>query len=315
MLNNLQAITKNEFSYQLKSGIVWVIALILIALCIVNYHNKYNNAIQNYELFTQTKDNMEADGYDIEKELQKTPEIKKEGGTEVIENVLAYDYNNLVSSLIPFQFKDALSNTFEWLSFVFFPIIFALYGLITATYDYHYKTIKMKAVTFSFKNIFIGKILAMSLYALLIIILLIIITYGTHYIYRTLLISQLPYNEFASSIPASNSHSLWIVMFALSVMLLFAIFGMSIGFIVKSALIPAIILLVFNFMIPILGVYDPRNLLANFGHQLFNFQGNFQLFSPKPVPLVEAGAAITLSFLILTLLSFFISNQQSKYVK
>ncbi|WAA12524.1 hypothetical protein [Fervidibacillus halotolerans] len=306
-------LTKVELSYQLQSKLLLLITILFLILSIINYHSLYQYAVNNYQLFQKTEQEMRDQGVDIEEELQKTPRISNDGNVETIENVLAYDFKNVQTSIKAFHANQVLNNTFGWLSLVFFPFIFSIYGIVVATYDYQYKTLKQKLVHSTFKSIFMSKIFSTLLFSIVNMFILTIASFIIHRIFFDKLKKNIPINEFVVENVGEDSNQLKIILFAFFVTFLFSMLGLSIGFIVKSALLPSVIIISINFLLPIQGKYDLRNLLANFGHELFTFNPNFVLFQPVSVPLFQAGAIIITFIIGLVIISYVIASKQSKY--
>lgn len=306
-------LVKKELSYQSRSKFIFGIVFVFIALCIVNFNFLYNDTIQSYEIYKTTEQRMIEQGFNLEEELQKTPRVDTNNGVEEIENVLAYDYLNFQSSIVTFDSNRVLNNTFGWLSFVYFPFIFSIYGVYIATYDYKYKTLKQKLVHSSFGSLYISKILSTIIFCASNILFITAFSYLIHSIYLRLIRNNIPLEEFPIENSSYSFSNFKILLFVFLLTLFFALIGMSIGFLAKTTTVPSIIIVAVNFAVPIFFKYDFRNLLANFGHEIFVFNSNFSLLPPIHVPLLQAGTLLIIFLVLIATIGYVVSNKQSKY--
>lgn len=136
MLTNTWQLARKELSYQIRSRVILILTFLFNSLCILNYQFLHSDVIQQYNTYENTKQGMIEQGFNTKEELQKTPKVSSASGIEEIENVLAYDLQEVEHSLLDFQSDKVLNNNFGWLSFVFFSFIFSIYGIFVATYDY-----------------------------------------------------------------------------------------------------------------------------------------------------------------------------------
>jgi hypothetical protein len=82
------------------------------------------------------------------------------------------------------------------------------------------------------------------------------------------------------------------------VALFFTCVGLSLGLVFRRALAPALVFVVWNTMVPMLGAWDPRNLWSLIGHRVFRLEGVFVL-SPS-IETSLAGAVAALSVIVLS---------------
>lgn len=272
-----------------------------------------------YNLYLRTEAEYKKDGIDIEKSLNSPVKIEEHIGgngdkSEVIENILRYDYENLAYSIYMIKPGQVLSTSLEWVSFIFFPIIFMIYGVYLATYDRKYKTLKMKSIQYNWKHFILSKQLSMYLSAFLMLTISILASYVAGRIFYTIISKEIPIEKFQSikSPPDKNIFIQCIIV--LFIVIIFSTIGFCLGVICKGILIPTLVFVVYNFSLPILGEYDIRNMIAVLGHKAFNFLGNFKLFSPSDMSTGIATLLLISFILLLTLITYSIFGRQSKYI-
>lgn len=86
-----------------------------------------------------------------------------------IENLLSFYKELLDKSIFASSNEYRLTQIFES-SIVLFPIVFGVLGIFNATYDYRFKTIKLKAVNVNRKTLATGKRLTSWLISIVILV-------------------------------------------------------------------------------------------------------------------------------------------------
>lgn len=308
---------QRELIYSFYTFIPLIMITVIMMLISLNYFNLYKSAIANYDLYKKTEAIHLNQGLNIEEELKKEPNIYIDNdGVEVLENVLSYDYKNLVSSINELRPINNISISLKWLTFIFFPLIFTLYGINIGTYDYFYKTIKIKIVHNKWKDVFIGKLLAIYLMTIIIFIVTIFSSIIISNIVFGILKNNIPIHGYIDNSSFDMLSFIKMSILSLTVCLLYGTIGLCIGIIFKSPLIPSLLFVGYNFFLPILFSGDLRNLISTFGHRAFHFDNDgFKLFQPIEISISHSILLLLIYYFVLLFGSFIISNKQIKHIK
>lgn len=315
ILNNL----KKELMYQYFSRIFFIITLLISALMIWSLFMQTTQTKDKYNLYLRTEAEYKKDGIDIEKALKspmKIDENTESNGdkSEVIENILRYDYESLSYSIYAIKPNQILSTSLEWVSFIFLPMIFMIYGIYIATYDRKYKTLKIKSIQYNWKHLIISKQLSMYISGFIMLTISFLSSYIVGRIFYIMITKEIPVEQFQpAKIPSDKNIFIQCGMIFF-IVIIFSTLGFCLGVLFKGILIPTLIFVLYNFAIPILGVYDIRNMIAVLGHQVFNFLGNFKLFIPSDMPIGIASLLLISFVLLLTLITYVVFGKQSKYI-
>jgi hypothetical protein len=314
MLNNM----KREMKYLYFSKILLITLIATIAFSGWNLFLQMKQTQDQYDLYLRTEAEFKKDGIDIEEAL-RTPanvEMQQSSGSQVaqIDNVLRYDYDNLAYSLYLMNPNHVVSQTLEWMTFMFFPFIFAMFGIYLATYDRKFRTIKIRAVQTGWKTNLLSKQLSMYISSTLIVSISLLTSYIIGMILYQFVVQDIPANEFKlEAIP--ESHNIFLQYFlSLFICFIFSTLGFYLGTVLKGFMAPTLIFVVYNFIIPILGKFDIRNMLAVLGHKVFDFKGRVQLFIPTEMSLSVVFISLVVLVVLSTAITYFVSEKQTKYV-
>jgi hypothetical protein len=315
ILNNIG----KEFKYLVYSYALLLIFTAVLALSVWNLYLQMKQAENNYQVYLHSRAEYEKQGMDIEKALHAPSDVQKQengNGSEIefVDNVLKYDYDNVSKALTIMRPNRILTQTLEWLTFFFFPLIFAIYGLYVATYDYKYKTYRVKAVQTAWYHLLIAKQLTVYLSALAVVVVTLALSYPVGLFFYRRISGKIPIHDFHLNVPMEH-HVLWQFLLSLFICFLFSTLGFCAGVVFQRFSAPAILFVVYHFLIPFLGKYDLRNMVAVLGHKVFSFYGNFQLVKPVAVPVPLAIVLPIVFVIVCTLAAYGIAMKQSKYVK
>lgn len=305
--------------YQYFSRILFILVLIVSSLMIWNSFMLTKEVKSNYNLYLRTESEYKNDGIDIDKALKAPIQIdQKQSGNgnniETIDNILRYDYENLTSSIYRIQPTQIVPSSLEWISFVFLPIIFTIYGVYIATYERKYKTLKIKSIQIDWKIILITKQISLYISTLIILTFSTLFSYISGRFLYVMINKEIPMEQFQVFNAPADTNLFVQLIITLFITIIFSTLGFSFGIIFKGALIPILIFVAYNFATPILGTYDIRNMIAILGHQAFNFSGNFKLFTPSHLPVITAVLLLIGFILLLTMITYVIFSRQSKYM-
>lgn len=314
LLNNIIKVLK----YQYYSRLILIAFSALTIFSVFNLYAQMSQTKDLYSTYLNTVKHYETEGMDVQKALNSSPDIQvttEEDGTIVTEvnNVILYDYNNVAHSIFIMKPDKIVTQTLEWMSFVFYPFIFTVYGIYMATYDLKYKTIKLRAVQDEWKDILLSKLLSSFLATIIMITASLVVSYLFGLVFYKMIDNSIPINEFKFVL--QTEHNV-ILQFLLSIFicLFFLMIGFYLGLIFKGFMVPTIIFVIYNFIVPVLGKYDIRNIISILGHKVFDFAGRFQLFIPTKMSIGAVSMFLSCFIIITTLAVYLISKKQNKYI-
>ncbi|MGG4013043.1 ABC transporter permease [Bacillus smithii] len=308
-----------ELKYQYFSYIILILFLAILSFSLFNLFIQMSNTKENYDLFLRTIKEYKELGIDINEALNTPVDIEKsetgnEGKAEVVSNILRFDYDNVALSLNNMQPERIVTHTLEWLTFLFFPFIFTVYGIYIATYDTKYKTIKVKAVKKNWNQILLSKQLSIYMISTCIIAVVLILNYIVGTILYNHISQKIPVEEFQlSSLPEDNNVVLQVLL-SLFICFFFSTLGFYLGILFKGFIAPTIIFLVYNFIVPVLTKFDLRNMVSILGHEVFDFHSSFKLFEPIQMPTHLALISLIVFLILSSIISYLIAKKQSKFV-
>ncbi|MGQ8870721.1 hypothetical protein [Paenibacillus sp. TSA_86.1] len=307
--------TKKELKYQWYSRIIWITMIISVFISLLNIYGLKSKAESSYDLYVRTYNLYKEEGMNVDKMLDMPINISGTGTEqEVVDNPVRLRLEEAVTSINHLTINSIVTNTLEWMTFVFFPLIFAIYSIFIASYDYKYKTVSIKATLTAPSQLITSKILSIFLGVLVIFIITLISSLITGFFFYNQIISGIEEQTLTRFDNAILPNNLTLqILFSLLVSLIFASIGFFMGILFKSALLPVILFFVYDFIIPVLGKYDLRNLISAIAHDIFEFKGRFQLFKPTPVSEVTSFIILIIVFALSIFLSYASFNKQSKY--
>ena len=306
-------IIKRELYFAWHSKKILILFLVLISLCGFHLFGLYNESLYAYDRYRRTERQYIELEIDIVEALSR-PNIRTvEDGVTTITNPIRDDFVNLSISVQNMMPQNVASNFLEFAIFVFCAVLFGIYAGYVAVYDYKYKTFKVLSINYSQKDIIIGKIASIIvIMAVVIFVSLIVVFIGSFFV-RDLAASRLPIDEFALDILNYEHSLIKQLLLSFAVLAFHTIIGFSIGFISKTMVAPTIAVLLFSFVVPILGAYDPRNIISYLTHEFFSFVSRFVMFTPADINVYLGIIVIFLITSTLLAASAFISKKRSRY--
>lgn len=302
-----------ELGYQSRSRhLLWALGAAILA-AVPTTLQLVDRADHLVGLFSRSLTQAEQAGVRLEEALAVPVQQSSDGGVNTVDNVLRFDYENASAALNSLHPTPAAVHVLEFATFIVFPVLFAAYGIIVSTYDYRFKTWKVKVAAHGWPSVLLGKVasLGVAIGAVLVTVLVSGLAFGA-------VVGEF----FTPSVPPeladADVHRVGGVLPAIGMALVscsfFGLLGLALGTIFRSAIAPLIGFLVVNFLVPIMVAFDPRNLLSVLGHRAFTFEGPFQLVQPRAV---DPGLAVLGLLAITTGLlawAWVLSARRSHYV-
>lgn len=299
-IKSIFLVSKRELYYQWHSKAIILLFLILLALGGLHLFGLYNNAVNAYNLYRRTEQWYIENNIDILEALGEPINRVVQGSSVTIDNPIRADFTNLAISIQNIMPQNVIGNFLEFIIFVFCTVIFGIYAGYIASYDYKFKTYKIVSTKYSQLYIIFGKILSI-IFAMIITIgfTILAVFFGSFFVVN-LISSYIPINEFTIDI-LNFEHGLYIQMLlSFFILVFYTIVGFSIAYISKTVITTTIILFLYGFIFPILGVYDFRNIFAYFAYEVFTFNARFVMVLPMQIN-VYLGVAIVIFTIVIAL--------------
>ncbi|ANY65479.1 hypothetical protein BBD42_02610 [Paenibacillus sp. BIHB 4019] len=308
---------KDELKYQIYSKTLLLIFIITIGLSTLNLFGLVSKAEGTYDVYVKTYNEFKDAGIDVEAML-KSPinrDIKQNGSDRLtkVDNPVRFQFEEAGAASQLLKGTNIITNTLEWLDFVFFPIIFTLLGIHFVSYDYKYKTYKLKVIKAKWNKLFAGKLFALFTCTFFIFIFTLIASYMIGLYFHSQVVNRIPIEQFSSLPQIENNKFIIQLVFSLFICIFFSLIGFLMGILFKSFILPTIIFLVFNLLLPVLGKYDIRNMIAIISHEIFEFKGRFILFMPAYIPLYQSIMLLVSITCFMIATSFFYLYKQGIY--
>jgi len=275
-------------------GFVLPICLIIFALlAVANAENSANALRSDYALVQHTRAEYRANGMNFAADLKKPAIVTTKGGEQSVSNLARYDYDTMATAVIAMSPASSVTETLKYFGFLLFPLAFFLIGLWLATGQRRYQLEKVTLVRAGPAITVLARQLTLLVVAAIVVATLLVVDVITRAIATTVLSSQLPLAVFTplSPPPAQNSFAQWGVV--LLVVAFFGGAGVAVGAFAGAFAIPAIVFLIWDYILPFLGSHDPRNWFDVLGHSVFSYATVFELAPSIPLaPPVALGAAL-----------------------
>jgi hypothetical protein len=289
----------------LLRGFVLPICLVICALlAVANVANTADSVRADYGLVQHTRAEYAANGMDFAADLQKPAKVTTSGGEQSVSNLARYDYDTMASAVVSLSPASTVPETLKYFGFLLFPLLFFLMGLWLATGQRRYQLEKVALVRVGTIGTIAGRQLTLLVVAAVVTATLLLVDVIARSIATAILAAQLPLSAFAPLSPAAAQNPLaqWGVI-AL-VVLFFGGAGITVGAFAGVFAIPAIVFLVWDYVVPFLGPHDPRNWFDVLGHSVFSYASTFQLSPAIPLAASLALAGTGVGTVVLLALGY-----------
>lgn len=316
-INNMWSNTISELKYQVYSHVFGIALLCILILSAINIYGLVNDANNSYDNYIKTYNFYKQQGVDVDVLLtipsKVTVDNQKDVELSTIDNPVRYYYDKVATSIEFMKGTNIITQTLEWLGFIFCPIIFGICAIHMATYDYRFQTLRIKAVRISWSQILLAKYLATFISMLILMLITIIVSYVGGIFAYDYTIQHISIEQFIHANVFIEKSLFLQISLTILIYSVFIVIGFILGILCKNIVVPVIVMFIYNLFMPVLGKYDLKNLISNTAHHIFEFKGRFQLVEPIPLSVSLSTSLLLLIFLILLTLSFWLFKKQSKY--
>jgi hypothetical protein len=307
---------KKSVSQELSFGFLskqyyYIIVLLVLLMSVVLYLN-YSAAREAYNEYLRTEEYYQKNDMDTSVDLSDDYSVEKnQFGAEEITNPLKY-YKESVGKYIYASSPAYSLRLIAESSVMLFPFIFSILGILAATNDLRYKTVKVKTVRNSRFMYNASKQIALLLSGVFTFVISVTLTFFVGLAAYGLLCSSIPIQQFPWT-PSFLQPMILQLFFALAVALLFAQIGFLVGNLSKSTLLSAIFIVVYVYIVPNLGRFDLKNLLYVLAQNLFPFYGVITIESGHNVSTVVAIVILMAVAVLCYTLSSYVVSRRSSY--
>jgi hypothetical protein len=282
-------------------GFVLPIYLVILALlALANVANAANSVRADYALVQHTRAEYIANGMDFLGDLKKPAVVITKGGEQSVSNLARYDYDTMAGAVVAISPASSAQESLKYFGFLLFPLAFFLIGLWLATGQRRYHLEKVTLVRAGPTITVLARQLTLVGVAAVTVAVLLLVDVVARALATSVLAGQLPLSAFTplSREPTQNVAAQWGII--LLVVVFFGAAGIAVGSFAGVFALPAIVFLIWDYIVPFLGQHDPRNWFDVLGHSVFTYTSTFQLAPAIPLaePLALAGACFGAAVLL-----------------
>lgn len=269
-----------------------VILAVLAVGVIISFTGSVSAARSAHTSFVREVATYESNGVTLAEALAAPMSVTTDGDQETIDNPLKYDYLELGKSVHAVQGMAMIGTALDLVTFIVIPLLFLIVGSYLSNVDRLARTALFRAARERWVAVTAGKVVTIGVLAVIAPVTVAVVALAAGAIGSGSVASLTARIGFDLVYPSTQSPLALKMVATAGVCLLFGVFGYAIGFITRSISWPMILAAAALFLVPFVSAWDPRNLMAVVGSQVYDFWGQFQMRPPIPLP--TATAAITL---------------------
>jgi hypothetical protein len=275
--------TRTELRLAWRSFVLPGVLILCALIAVLNVSNTSQLVRSDYSLLQHTRAEYAANHLNFAADLRKPVVVTTNGGQQSITNLARYDYDTMATAATAMSPASAEPESLKYFGFLIFPAIFFLLGLWMSTSQRRHHLEKATLVRAGTAKTLAARQLALVASAVAVIAVVELADVIARAIAQASLSAQIPLSVFAplSPVPAQNPWAQWGVI--LLVVLFFGWGGIAFGAFAGVFAVPGLVFLVWDYVVPIFAVHDPRNWFAVLGHSVFRYDTGFQLTAPIPL--------------------------------
>jgi len=287
--------TRMELRLAWRSFVLPALLVLCALVAVLNVVNTAQVVRSDYSLLQHTRAEYAANHLDFAADLRKPVVVTTNGGQQSITNLARYDYDTMATAAAAMSPASTTTESLKYFGFLIFPAIFFLLGLWMSTSQRRHHLEKATLVRAGTARTLAARQLALIVSAVAVVAVVELVDAVSRVITQASLSAQIPLGVFVplSPSPTQNPWAQWGVI--LLVVLFFGWGGITVGAFAGVFAIPAIVFLVWDYVVPIFASQDPRNWFTVLGHGVFRYDTGFQLTAAIPigVPIALIAAVVT----------------------
>lgn len=302
---------KHDLKYSIFSNIYTIFLSILCLLFGIVLFMNYNAATDTYTSYNNSKAYYEKNNIDMD-ESAPYEIIQNEDTSITISNPIAY-YKEKVGQYIYAASPNYTISQMLETSVLFFPLFFGVLGLIYATFDFNYKTIKVRTIRSSKNDYSISKHFVLIFSSVFLLSIALILAKLIGLLMFQLLKNSIPIDNFNYSL--DNSHSILIkYIFGCIVAICFAEIGYTLGIIFKKCFIGSILIAIYSLFFNNIGKYDLNNSIKELAKNIFDFYGVINIGTTRFISVTESILVISFVIIFCLITSVLIIRKRTSFV-
>ncbi len=287
----LWAETVREWRWVTSSRLLLLLVGIALAFAGWSAASDAMNAASAAEQFANTASTYEANGQSVGAALAAPLHVTPgPGGQSNIDNPVRYDYEAYVAAAAAMSPTGASLTALSAAAFILVPVLAYILGVYVATHDLRSGAIIVRwSARHGAAGMVVGKILSL---AAMVAVVVIVVAASAAVVGIAAPLWRPALRGFDAVVEAAPQPGWWTVPLLSSVLILvgaaFGAFGLVVASITRERPFTILLFAVPYFLLPLLGVGDPRNLVPAAGQAWYLFVGGFQ---PQVVGTLGAATA------------------------
>ncbi|MBC1797059.1 ABC transporter permease [Listeria booriae] len=255
---------KWQLFYQWKAKYFITLFVFLVALCAFSSYAQYNSLQSKEKRFDVSMEMYQKDGITLKQALSEDLEIKRDGNSEEISNILKYDYYRVIAAKVALNPLNAPNQIFTSVAIIFLPIIFGIYSCHVAFFDFKHRTIKNQLLLNGYKNLFISRLFAIGIVAIGTVLVTALLSVGIQFLFNIFTDVQ-PNTSvtYLKELPLQLVYQSFVLM-------LFGILFFLLTTAIRSTIVSIVILFLYMLIVPNLGGFDLKNLMLLTVPKIYN---------------------------------------------
>lgn len=291
---------------------VFVFLLLFIGGEMLNFQAVKNN-IDSLEISYEYHRKMGSDKERIDNLIYEEYEYSEIENGYGIKNPFGYYWNQICQKEYASSPNYAIQQSLENIISLA-PILFTIIGAIYGSFDFKYGVNKTKISRDGKTSYFFSKQIVMISEAFGLCILSALFAFITSFVTRHLSTSALAGYSFDNVfVPKENTQYFLCILITVLVVLMFLEIGFCFAFICKTPSVPVIVVVLYWYVCPVLGKYEPRNLVSMLTGKHFLFYGwvvNKGFYNVNEFLCFLILFSITIGSFVL---SYFVSQKRSSF--
>ena len=284
----------SELQFLRFSRYLYVLLAVVAAGVVIAFTGSLSNAQSAHENFVDQVKVFQQNGITLDEALNKPVVVTRAGDQETIDNPLKYDYLEVGKAVRAVEGTAMIGTALDLVTFIVAPLLFLILGANLANYDRTSRTAPFRAARERWIWVTVGKmvtIVVLGIFATLTIAVcgLVVGAVGSSAVHQ--LTSSINYEL---SYPTVISPLALKMVTTALVCTFFGLLGYAVGIVTRSSSWPMVLAAAMLFLLPFVSRWDPRNLLAVVGSQVYDFWGQFQMRPPITVSTGTAVGALVL---------------------
>jgi hypothetical protein len=307
-----------ELTYLWYSKAAVVLLLVALIACGLYMRTTYVGLETARDEYLQARVSAESQGEDPDEALSMDLNVRTQqsGATTIteVDNPVRWKYEELGRALGRLSPTSLIAIALAAATFIIGPFLFGCWGVFVGSFDFASKTIKVKAPYFSWRMSVLGKVCASFMVVVLVVLVCALVAWCAGALLSAHARGMLADADIQVAATTTVSSASSVAQAAVSMLVgwLFAGIGLFFGLILRGNLIAYVVIVLYNLLVPRLGVYDLKNFVLALGQKYFVLPEGM-LAQPKPISLT---VVFLLVFAVLALsvgASVGVSARQSTY--